>query len=82
MDDNERGISGKRALLAIVPFLALGLMCVVFLLQWGLNLLWAIMILPPILFMSVLGWLAFRGGFMEDRTGSHTVQNGDTPDGE
>ncbi|RRJ33127.1 hypothetical protein [Halocatena pleomorpha] len=82
MDGNDRGISGKRALLAIVPFLALGLMCVVFLLQWGLSPLWAIMILPPILFMSVLGWLAFRGGFMEDRTGPQSVQTGDKPDGE
>lgn len=55
-----------KAAAAIAPFLFLGLACVVLLLGWGLNGLWAFMILPPILFISVLGWLAFRHGFVRD----------------
>lgn len=84
MDHTEAGRSRKRALLAVVPFLLLGLMCVGFLLQWGLDTLWAVMILPPILFVSVLAWIAFRTGFTRDRTGprSDSVQHSDGPEGE
>lgn len=83
MEHTEGGISRKRALLAVIPFLLLGLMCVGFLLQWGLNPLWAVMILPPILFVSALAWIAFRSGFTQSRTGpSDSVQNSDRPDGE
>ena len=53
-----------RAALAVLPFLALGLADVFVLLHWGLNPLWGLVILPPILFMSALGWLAFRTGFV------------------
>ena len=63
--DNEPMARWKAAL-AIAPFLFLGIASVVLLLGWGLNGLWAFMILPPILFMSVLGWLAFRHGFVRD----------------
>jgi len=55
-----------KAAAAVAPFLLLGLASVVLLLGWGLNGLWAFMILPPIIFMSVLGWLAFRHGFVRD----------------
>lgn len=55
-----------KAAAAIAPFLFLGFAAVVMLLLWGLNGLWAFMILPPILFISVLGWLAFRNGFVRD----------------
>ncbi|MFC6836732.1 hypothetical protein [Halomarina ordinaria] len=61
----ENGISRKRAALAISPFLFLGLFNVVLLLTWGLEPLWAFMILPPILFVSVIGWFAFRGGLVQ-----------------
>jgi cobalamin synthase len=57
----------KRAALAVAPFLALGLGNVILLLGWGINPLWGFMILPPILFISVLGWIAFRGGFVQNR---------------
>lgn len=57
--------SRKRAALAITPFLLLGLACVGLLLQWGLEPMWGFMILPPILFISVLGWIAFRSGFVD-----------------
>lgn len=84
MDHSEGGTSHKRALLAVTPFLLLGLTSVGLLLWWGLNPIWAVMILPPILFISVLGWIVFRSGFAQNRTGSHSesVQNSDSPEGE
>lgn len=58
----------RRAALAVLPFLALGLADVVLLLVWGIDPLWGFAILPPILFVSVLAWIAFSTGFVEDRT--------------
>jgi hypothetical protein len=58
----------RRALLAVVPFLGLGLADVLLLLFWGIEPLWAFAILPPILFCTVLAWLAFSTDFLEDRT--------------
>ncbi|AQL42027.1 hypothetical protein BV210_04530 [Halorientalis sp. IM1011] len=63
------GVSRKRAALWIVPFLALGVADVILLLGWGLDGLWGFMILPPILFICVLAYIAFRTGFATDRTG-------------
>ncbi|MFC7156336.1 hypothetical protein ACFQPA_12875 [Halomarina halobia] len=60
----EDSLTRKRAAIAILPFLLLGLANVALLLTWGLEPLWAFMILPPILFISVLGWFAFRGGMV------------------
>jgi hypothetical protein len=62
-------LSRKQAFLAMLPFLLLGVADVVLLLLWGLDPLWGFLILPPILMMSVLAWVAFRGGFARDRTG-------------
>jgi hypothetical protein len=63
----ERGGRNRRqAALAVAPFLLLGLADVALLLGWGLNPLWGFMILPPILFMSVLAWLGFRTGFVDE----------------
>lgn len=62
-------LSRTHAFLATLPFLALGVADVVLLLLWGLDPLWGFMILPPILFVSVLAWIAFRGGLARDRTG-------------
>jgi len=59
--------SRKQAGLAILPFLLLGLADVVLLLQWGLNPLWGFVILPPILFISVLGWIGFKSGFIRSQ---------------
>jgi len=58
----------RRAVLAVTPFLLLGLADVVLLLFWGIEPLWAFAILPPILFSTVLAWLAFSTDFLEDRT--------------
>lgn len=59
--------SRRQAGLAILPFLLLGFADVVLLLQWGLNPLWGFVILPPILFISALGWIGFKSGFIRDR---------------
>jgi hypothetical protein len=67
MDDVR--LSRTQAFLAMLPFLALGIADVVLLLMWGLDPLWGFMILPPILAVSVLAWVAFRGGLARDRTG-------------
>jgi hypothetical protein len=61
------GGNRRRAALAILPFLLLGLADLLLLLRWGLNPLWGFVILPPILFISVLGWIAFKTGFVRDR---------------
>lgn len=60
---DEAQTSRKRAFLAVLPFLLLGVADVIFLLQGGLDPLWAVMVLPPILFVTVLAWIAFRSGF-------------------
>jgi len=70
-DDDEgrvEGMTRKKATLYIAPFVAIDLFDLVLLLGWGLDPLWGFMILPPILFVSVLGWIAFRTGFASDRT--------------
>ena len=69
MDTGEFETSRKTAALYILPFVALGVADVLLLLFWGLDPLWGFMILPPILFVSVLAWIAFRGGLARDRTG-------------
>lgn len=56
-----------RAALYTLPFLALGALNVVLVLGWGLEPLWVFAMLPPILFMSVLTWVAFKSGFVTDR---------------
>ena len=70
-DDDDalvEGVDRWTATKYIAPFVAIGLFDLVLLLGWGLDPLWGFMILPPILFVSVLGWIAFRTGFASDRT--------------
>ncbi|MFB6169955.1 MAG: hypothetical protein ABEJ06_02305 [Haloarculaceae archaeon] len=69
VDTEGLGLSRKQAFYAMLPFLLLGIADVVLLLLWGLNPLWGFMILPPILFVSALTWIAHRGGLARDRTG-------------
>jgi hypothetical protein len=66
---DRSGYDRKRAALAVTPFLLLGLGDLLLLLWWGLDPLWGFMILPPIAMMSVLAWIAFRGGLARDRVG-------------
>jgi len=65
---DTEGVDRWTATKYIAPFVAIGLFDLVLLLGWGLDPLWGFMILPPILFVSVLGWIAFRTGFASDRT--------------
>jgi hypothetical protein len=65
MNSTKTELSRKRAFLAVLPFLLLGLADVILLLLWGLDPLWGFMILPPILFISTIGWIAFRSGFTQ-----------------
>lgn len=58
----------KRGVLSTLPFLLLGLADVVLLLWWGITPLWGFMILPPILFCSVLSYIVFSTDFLDDRT--------------
>ncbi len=65
---DTEGMDRWTATKYIAPFVFIGLFDLVLLLGWGLDPLWGFMILPPILFVSVLGWIAFRTGFASDRT--------------
>ncbi|KOX93907.1 hypothetical protein [Haloarcula rubripromontorii] len=76
-EDSSGEMNRKRALLFVSPFLAIGLFDLALLLGWGLDPLWGFMILPPILFVSVLGWIAFRTGFASDRTGDPALDSHD-----
>lgn len=60
-DDETR--DRRRASLYVAPFLAVGLLNLVMLLRWGINPLWAFAILPPILAVSAIAWIAFCHGF-------------------
>jgi len=64
--ESSAGRSRKLATLAIAPFVLLGLGNLLLILGWGINPLWGFLILPPILFVSVLGWIAFRTGFVRN----------------
>ncbi|MGM0590601.1 MAG: hypothetical protein ACQETI_03050 [Halobacteriota archaeon] len=65
---DESGRNRRRAALAVLPFLTLGLADVVLILGWGIEPLWGFAILPPILFCTVLAWIAFSTDFLEGRT--------------
>ncbi|WP_122089403.1 hypothetical protein [Halalkalicoccus subterraneus] len=62
-EDSDRWRATKYTL----PFVALGIFDVVLVIGWGLNPIWGFAILPPILFISVLTWIAFKNGFITER---------------
>ena len=64
---DDDGGNRKRAILSVLPFLAIGLGDVVLLLWWGIEPLWGFAILPPILFCSALAYIVFSTDFLEDR---------------
>ncbi|GAB7095765.1 hypothetical protein JCM30237_29190 [Halolamina litorea] len=57
----------RRAVLATLPFLALGLAVAALAVVVAPQPLWAFLLLPPILFMCVLTYLTFRSDFLEGR---------------
>ena len=59
-------VNRLRAVLYILPFVAIGVADVVLLLFWGLDPLWGVLILPPILAISLLGYIGFKHGFIRD----------------
>jgi len=63
----ESGRHRRRAALYSLPFLFLGISSVALILSWGLEPLWAFLLLPPILFMTGLTYLVFSTDFLEDR---------------
>lgn len=78
MDDTDGGFQKgrKSAALIILPFVALGIGNLILILLWGIDPLWGFMLLPPILFISAIGWIAVRSGFAEDRTGDSDYEGG------
>lgn len=58
----------KRAALAVLPFLVIGVGNVLIILLMGMEKLWGFALLPPVLFCSVLAWIVFSTDFLEDRT--------------
>ena len=59
-------VNRLRAVLYVLPFIAIGVADVVLLLFWGLEPLWGFLILPPILAISLLGYIGFKHGFIRD----------------
>lgn len=49
----------KRALLAVLPLIAIAAFDLALLLLWGLEPLWAFAILPPMIFVTALAWIYF-----------------------
>ena len=71
LDDDvlDSGRKRKRAILYSMPFLLLGLGNVALILGWGIEPLWAFLLLPPILFCTVLTYIVFSTDFLEGREG-------------
>jgi hypothetical protein len=66
--DGDGGRSRRRkAVIYTMPFLVLGVANVFLMLGWGLDPLWMVAMLPPVLFMCALTWVAFNTGFVTDR---------------
>lgn len=58
-DQSSDNRNRKRAAVAVLPLMFIGLFDLVLLLKYGLNPLWGFAILPPILFVSTFGWIYF-----------------------
>lgn len=82
MSDAERTDEGgfrkgrKAATVIILPFVALGIGNLLLIMWWGMDPLWGFLLLPPILFICVIGWIAIRGGFAENRAGGGDYDGG------
>jgi hypothetical protein len=67
-DPDGRDAGRRKAALIVVPLFVLGLGNVVLILQWDLNPIWGVLLVPPVIFISALGWIAIEGG-IADGTG-------------
>jgi len=65
--DGDAADGTKTALIVVVPLFVLGAGNVVLILNWGMNPVWGALLFPPVVFVSVLGWIALRGGIAGDR---------------
>jgi hypothetical protein len=65
----DSGRKRKRAILYSLPFLLLGLGNATLILIWGIDPLWAFLLLPPILFCTGLTYIVFSTDFLEGREG-------------
>ena len=57
----------RRAALATLPFLALGVVVVLLSLEFAPKPLWAFLMVPPVAFMAALTYLTFRSDFLDGR---------------
>lgn len=57
----------RRATLATLPFLVLGIVVVLVALEFAPQPLWAFLLVPPVAFMAVLTYLTFRSDFLRSR---------------
>ncbi|NHN42547.1 hypothetical protein G9C85_13045 [Halorubellus sp. JP-L1] len=80
-NEETAGTSRARAALYVSPFVVIGLANVLLLLWWGIDPLWGFMILPPILTISILGYIGFKYGFIrnvgEERYGDEDDETND-----
>ncbi|CCQ35498.1 uncharacterized protein Nmlp_1289 [Natronomonas moolapensis 8.8.11] len=70
---DRRGGRRRKAALIVVPLFVLGVGNVVLILQWDMNPVWGLLLIPPVIFISALGWIAIEGGIAggaDDRGGN------------
>ena len=61
--ESEGQNAGRRkAALIVIPLFALGIGNVLLILQWDMNPIWGALLVPPVVFISALGWIAIEGG--------------------
>ncbi|MFB6284129.1 MAG: hypothetical protein ABEK59_09405 [Halobacteria archaeon] len=58
--DKEFEVNRWRAAKAIVPLLMVGVINVVLLFFWGVDPVWAFVVIPPLSIPVTLGWLYFK----------------------
>lgn len=57
----------RRAALYTLPFFLIGTLNVVLILWWGLEAVWLFAMLPPVIFMTGLTWIAFETDMLKGR---------------
>lgn len=64
-ESDDRNTGRRKAALIVIPLFALGLGNVLLILQWDMNPLWGALLVPPVVFISALGWIAIEGGIAD-----------------